>query len=371
MAGSQDITVQASRDVIVQGSAITSEHGQVALTGESVSIRGETQYHERLQEEHREDVGFLSSKKTDIYDRQTLEGVVGSSVSGDGVAITATGRDITVTGSSVVADQDVSLKAAGSVNITSQEETGSSDYQQQVKKSGLLSGGGIGFTIGKEERKDSYANQNTEQVGSTVGSIGGSVSIEAGKDLTALASDVIAGQDIHLTGETVTIESQDNIYDNQERHEYKKSGLTVALGGDTVDAINSVVAPLERATQVHDDRLAALYGYKAYDELTDQDTKTALEGIKDPKNSLGINVGIGSQKSESQAQSSTKLAQGSSVAAQGDVSIEATKEDITIKGSSVSGENVSLKAAGSVNITSQEETGSSDYQQQVKKSGLL
>ncbi|MGL5512481.1 MAG: hemagglutinin repeat-containing protein, partial [Sporomusa sp.] len=192
--------------------------------------------------------------------------------------------------------------------------------------------------------------------GSTVGSIGGSVTIEAGKDLTALASDVIAGQDIRLTGETVTIESQDNIYDNQERHEYKKSGLTVSLGGATVDAINSVVAPLERATQVHDDRLAALYGYKAYDELTDQDTKTALEGIKDPKNSLGINVSIGSQKSESQAQSSTKLAQGSNVAAQGDVSIEATKEDITIKGSSVAGDNVSLKAQKNINIIASENT---------------
>jgi len=358
LGGGQDITVQAGRDITVKGSGVASETGQVELTGDSVSISGETEYHERLHEEHREDVGFLSSKKTDIYDHQTLEGVVGSSISGDSVDITATGKDITISGSSVVADNDVTLKAQENVNITSQEETSSSDYRKKVKKSGLLSGGGLGFTIGKEKQKDTYANQNIEQAGSTIGSIDGNVTIEAGKDVIALASDIIAGQDISLTGENVAVESKDNTYNAQEKHEYKKSGLTVAVGGNTVKALEKVVAPLERATQVQDERLAALYGYKAYDELTDENktTKKDLEGIKDPKHNFSIEVSIGTQKSKSQAESSSTLARESNITAQGDVNITATKEDISIHGSNVSGENVTLKAQENINITASENT---------------
>jgi len=372
VGGNQNITVNAGRDITVKGSGITSEKGKVDLTGDSVTISGENEYHERLHEEHREKVGFLSSTKTDIYDRQTLEGVVGSNISGNIAAITATGKDITISGSGVVADKDVSLKAQGNVNITAQEEISSSDYRKQVKKSGLLSGGGLGFTIGKEKQKDTYANQNTEQAGSTIGSVAGNVTIEAGKDVTIAASDVIAGQDISLTGENVTVESQDNTYNAQEKHEYKKSGLTVALGGKTMDAINKVAAPLERATQVQDDRLAALYVYKAYDELTDKDkdTKKDLEGIKDPKHNFTIEVGIGTQKSESQAQSSSTLAQGSNLTAQGDVNIHATKEDINIHGSNVSGENVNLQAKENINITASDNTNTSDQTSKSSKGSI-
>ncbi|MEL7636062.1 MULTISPECIES: hemagglutinin repeat-containing protein [Sporomusa] len=360
LGAGQDITVQAGRDLTVKGSGIASEQGKVELTGENVSISGETEYHERLHEEHREKVGFLSSTKTDIYDRQTLEAVAGSSISGDSVDITATGKDITISGSSVVADNDVTLKAKENVTITSQEETSSSDYQKQVKKSGLLSGGGLSFSIGKEKQKDIYANQNIEQAGSIVGSIDGNVTIEAGKDVTIAASDVIAGQDISLTGETVTIESKDNIYNAQEKHEYKKSGLTVAIGGKTVEAINKVVAPLERATQVKDERLAALYGYKVYDELTDKNTQKDLAGVKDPQKNFTVEVSLGSQKSESKSQSSTTLAQDSNVTAGGDVTIQATKDDINIHGSNVSGENVTLKAQENINITASDNTNTTD-----------
>lgn len=359
VTGTQSITVNAGQDINVKGSDVNSEKGKAALTGENVNISGETEYHEQLHEEHREKVGFLSSTKTDIYDRQTLDAVIGSNISADSINIT-TNKDINVSGSSVVADNDVNLKAKGNVNIVSQEEVSSSDYEKQVKKSGLLTGGGFGVTIGKEKQKDTYANQTIEQAGSTVGSVSGNVKIESGKDVKIEASDLIAGKDINVTGENVTIESKDNTYNAQEKHEYEKSGLTVSLGGATINAINKVAAPLERATQVQDERLAALYGYKAYDELTDKENKKALDGIKDPKNNISINVSLGTQKSESKAQSSTTLAQESNIKAQGDITIYATKEDINIKGSNIEGENVSLQAKGDVNITASENANTSD-----------
>ncbi|MGL5514204.1 MAG: hemagglutinin repeat-containing protein, partial [Sporomusa sp.] len=157
--------------------------------------------------------------------------------------------------------------------------------------------------------------------------------------------------------------------------EYKKSGLTVALGGATVDAINSVVAPLERATQVHDDRLAALYGYKAYDELTDQDTKTALEGIKDPKNSLGINVSIGSQKSVNAgyAQGKEEIEENSvtynpsRVAAKDTLTLESS-QDTNIIGSEASGNTVRAEVGGDLNIESLQ--AKETYEEKSSSSGL-
>ena len=172
-----------------------------------------------------------------------------------------------VKGSNVVADNDVSVKAGGNLNIESAAQTSESEYIKSVKKSGLLSGGGLGFTIGKEKRKDQYANQNTEQVGSTVGSLKGSVDLEAQKDTNIKGSSVIAKENINISGSNVNIENTDSIYNAQEKHEFKRSGLSVSIGGQVIDKVNEAVSHVERANQVEDKRLAALHGYKAVDTI--------------------------------------------------------------------------------------------------------
>ena len=169
------------------------------------------------------------------------------------------------------------------------------------------------------------------------------------------ASDVLAGKDINLTGQNVTIESADNTYNAQEKHEYKKSGLTVAIGGQALDKVNEAIGHIERAGQVEDDRLAALHAYKAYDTVKDN-IGMIKDAVNDPAGNLSLNVSVGTQKSESHIESSTVLAQGSSVKAVGDVNITATEKDINIKGSNVEGENISLKAKEDINITASDNT---------------
>lgn len=368
IGGSGAITVTAGNDVNVTGSGVNSESGAAKLNaGDNITIRGETEHHENLQEEHREKKGAFSSKKIDTYDSQTVDAVVGSAISGGTVDLKS-GKDVQVAGSHVVADRDVTVSAGGDIQITAQEEISTSDHRKQVKKSGLLSGGGFGITIGKEKRKDTYAQQNTEQIGSTIGSTGGSVTMESGKDIRIEASDVLAGQDIRLTGGNVAITTKDNHYEAQEQHEYKKSGLTVSLGGGTVDAFSEVAAPVRRATQVEDDRLKALYGYKAAQEIREhgQDLQKAAEGKLD----LSLNVGFGASKSESKAQSSQTTAQASSVKAGGDVRIEATQHDIRITGSEVDGNNVTLQAKDNIDITAGEDTRTSSQSSTSSKGNI-
>ena len=88
-----------------------------------------------------------------------------------------------MTGSQVIGTHDVAISSGKDTSISSAEEYERHDYAKQVKKSGLLSGGGLGFTIGTEKWKDQYSNADMIQKGSTVGSISGNVTITSDKDI--------------------------------------------------------------------------------------------------------------------------------------------------------------------------------------------
>ena len=355
IAGKEDISVSAGSDINVKGSSLTSEEGKASLAaGGNVNITNENEYHEKLHESHEKSSGFLSSKTTDIYDYSNVNGVVSSNVSAGSVDIQS-GKDTNVKGSNVVADNDVSVKTGGNLNIGSAEQTSESEYIKSVKKSGLLSGGGLGFTIGKEKRKDQYANQNTEQVGSTVGSLKGSVDLEAQKDANIKGSSVVAGKDINITGENVSIENSNSVYNAQEKHEFKRSGISVSIGGQVIDKVNEAVSHVERANQVEDKRLAALHGYKAVESI-EKNAGLIKDAVKDPSKGVSINVSIGSTKSKSESSSTTVVANGSNVKAESDVKITSTEKDINIKGSNVEGKDVTLNAKENLNITASKTT---------------
>lgn len=139
----------------------------------------------------------------------------------------------------------------------------------------MFAGGGLGFTIGKEKQKDQYANQNTEQVGSTVGSVKGGVKLDADKAVNVKGSTVVAGKDINITGENISIENSNSVYNAQEKHEFKRTGLSVSVGGAYVDVVNNAANSVKHATDVEDKRLGALVAVKGY-----KDADKATKNIK-------------------------------------------------------------------------------------------
>lgn len=395
ITGKKDIGLNGENNINIKGSNVTSEEGKISLNaGNEVNITAENEYHERLHEKHEESSGIFSSTTKDVYDYSNLDAVVGSNISGGSVDVTS-GADTNITASTVVADNDVNIKTGGELNIGTQEQTSESEYIYKVKKSGIFAGGGFGITIGSEKQRDEYANKNVENVGSTVGSIEGSVNLEAKDDANITGSEVIAGKDINITGKNVNIESSENVYNAHEEHEYKRSGLTISVSGTYVDAAQSVISPIERANQVEDNRLSALYGVKAGQKLASgiddiekginnidklegkldilenktiafgdkavekvaKDTANTKEQLGNAKdNMLNINIGFGTQHSESESDSTTIVNQGSNIKAEGDVTITSTEEDINIKGSNVEGENVTLDAAKDLNVTASKDS---------------
>ena len=310
--------------------------------------------------------GLLSSKTTTIKSRDESKTVTASTLSGDAVQITA-GGNTNMTGSQVIGTHDVAISSGKDTSISSAEEYERHDYAKQVKKSGLLSGGGLGFTIGTEKRKDQYSDADLLQKASTVGSASGNVSIESGNKVEIGASAVLAGKDISITGENVQISSKDNVYHSEEKHEYKKSGLTVSVGGAGIEAIESVAAPATRMTEVSDHRLKALYGYETAEKI--KKNGDALKAAAKGNFSPTVSIGITSSSSKSESHSTMTEAQGSSLQAGQDMTIK-TKEDLNVKGSDIVGNHIHLEADNDIHIWATEEKETQKSSQSSKGGSL-
>ena len=367
LAAGKTITLAAGENLSARNTTVLSENSQITVAAKG-DVNLENGYNESRDDyglKYKER-GLLSSKTTTIKSRDESKTVTASTLSGDAVQITA-GGNTNMTGSQVIGTHDVAISSGKDTSISSAEEYERHDYAKQVKKSGLLSGGGLGFTIGTEKRKDQYSDADILQKGSTVGSISGNVTITSDKDIHVNASDIIAGKDISMTGKNVNISSKDNIYHSEEKHEYKKSGLTVSVGGAGIEAIESVAAPATRMTEVSDHRLKALYGYETSEKI--KKNGDALKAAAKGNFSPTVSIGITSSSSKSESHSTITEAQGSSLQAGQDMTIK-TKEDLNVKGSDIVGNHIHLEADNDIHIWATEEKETQKSSQSSKGGSL-
>ena len=345
------LTMQSERDISIKAADIRSEGMTAVKAGRNLTVENGKEITD-LEEHHRhKERSLLSSTTTTTHDEVHAVKAQKSIIEGNTVSLQG-GKDISLTGSAAVSTKETALSAGRNISINAAEETDKEIHKKQVKKSGLI-GSGLGFTIGSEKKKDSYDTEKTTQAGSTVGSIKGNVTIHAGQTASVRASDIIAGKDTLITGRNVDIESKDNTYKGKEEHEYKKSGLTVSLGGAAVNAARTVAAPVKRAGEVGDGRLKALYvlqaGMNARDIQKDQKTDKAIN----KNNAVGINISLGSTGWKDHAETITEETRGSRITA-GRTAAVIAKEDMTVKGSIVHAKDILLKAGNNIHILSSE-----------------
>ena len=352
--------------------------------GEDISMMDEKEHHETIHEYHSHLSGLLSSKTKDLYEAGKTDTVRGSLISGNETHMES-GRDMTITGSAVISSKDATLLAGRNFKADSAEERSGSTYRESVKKRGLLSGGGLGFTMGSEKRKDRYDSEAIEQVGSTIGSVEGSVYIGAGKNAAILGSEVTAGKDISISGENINLQHTENTYSSLEKDEMARSGLSVSLGGRTVETVHSIAAPLMRAGEVEDARLKGLYALQAgqtagqlireekdagyvveslrhnasesanmWEKARDWDRADRIENSRlGKKNSFALDIALGSGKSTSEIESTAHVIKGSMIHGENTVSVRADK-DISVSGSRIEGKDVNLEAGRHILITAGE-----------------
>ena len=345
------LTMQSERDISIKAADIRSEGMTAVKAGRNLTVENGKEITD-LEEHHRhKERSLLSSTTTTTHDEVHAVQAQKSIIEGNTVSLQG-GKDISLTGSAAASTKETALSAGRNISIHAAEETNKEIHKKQVKKSGLI-GGGLGFTIGSEKKKDSYDTEETMQVGSTVGSVKGSVTIHAQNNITVRASDIIAGKDTLITGRNVDIESKDNTYRGKEEHEYKKSGLTVSLGGAAVNAARTIAAPVKRAGEVGDGRLKALYALQAGMNARDIQKNQKTDKAINKNNAVGINISLGSTGWKDHAETITEETKGSRITAGRTAAIIA-KEDMTVKGSTVNAQDIHLTAGNNIHILSSE-----------------
>ncbi|WP_072034242.1 hemagglutinin repeat-containing protein [Pectobacterium fontis] len=347
LTAGKGLNLQAGNNINLQAAQGVASGAVTAQAGNDINLLSATETEHTFFEETTVKKKRFSKTVTHTL-RETLQtDEKGSLLSGDSVTMAAN-QDINLQGSSVVGDKQVTLLANNDVNTAASVENYQNYEEHSKKKSGLFSGGGIGFTIGStstsQKLRDQAATQS--QSISTLGSTTDSVTVKAGNDVTISGTDMVAGKDILLQGNNVTIDPGYDTRKQQQEFEQKSAGLTVALSGVVGSALNSAVQSIQAAKSESDGRLALLQGMKA--GLAGYQ---AYQGSQSELNNngqgafVGVSISLGAQNSRSSQTSEQKQSFGSTLNAAGDIGIESRTGDITVAGSQ-------LKAGGDVLMNS-------------------
>ena len=353
----------------LKAAQISSTQGEVELQagGDLTLEAGKAYAGDQYALSHRER-SLVSRSSTEMRSDEQHEAILGSALSGKAISVKA-GRDFLMKGSSLVGDEDVKVQTGGRLSLDTADQMDLSEQYQKTKSKGIM-GAGIGIMIGSEKKGDASRSETHIKIGSTVGSLGGSISFNGGETVDIQGSTVAAGKDISIQGKEVRIRNDVESWKSQEEQSYRRSGLTLSLGGETLSSLEKVYTPIHRAGEVQNPRLQALYamdaGLEAYDGIRDQ--TGALRQLGEGKVSLGIRAGLDSTSSHSRSEAEGRSARESRIAGKENVSIRA-EEDLALKGSSIAGKNVRLEAGKDIILEAAENTLESKNSSSTRSAG--
>ncbi|HDR9587679.1 TPA: hemagglutinin repeat-containing protein [Burkholderia stabilis] len=366
--GGDTLNVVSGKDINVIGSTIDLKKGDAnLLAAGDVNVGAATETHVYNSRETHSRSGVVSGTKIAGSQDATSTVANGSLISADGVSI-GSGKDINVQGSTVVGTHDVALNAAHDVNITTSQNTSQSSTTYQEQHSGLMSGGGLSFSVGNSKLAQQNQSSSVTNNASTVGSVDGNLTVNAGNTLHVQGSDLVAGKDVTGTAANIVVDSATDTSHQAQQQQTSKSGLTVGLSGSVGDAINNAISETQAARESAKDsngRASALHSIAAAGDVAfgGMGAKDLLNGAKGPQApSIGVQVSVGSSHSSMQSSEDQTIQRGSSINAGGNAKLIATGNgtpkdgNITIAGSNVNAANVALIANNQVNLVNTTDT---------------
>ena len=387
----KNISVVASDAVQLEGSQLLAAD-TVKVSGDTVELNtakaNSTVNHVYLDKKK----SFVKRESTNAVDDVTTTAVTGSTVSGKDIQLTS-GHDVIGQSAQIIGEHTVGVTAGGKVELGADKviTDGTSVYRH--KKSGLLGGVGIGFSIGKEKHNIDEANHEESTVRNTIASTKGAVSIKANDTVHITSADIVAKEGAVLEGSAVTLDG--NVDHNHMSHDerYKKTGLTVSLGGAVANTLTNATRTIKQAGGRDDKRLAALElnearqqlqdGYAAVDKavkgvkLRDTDGKVLKDaknhsrrGQKNIDDAVNLSVSIGSTSRKQGQVVDTNTYQGGALASDSTVHItarDAKDSGINITGETVQAKNLVLDSASDINLAAGKNT--VDVKNTYKSSG--
>ena len=368
------VSVVASETVQLEGSQVLAAD-TVKVSGNTVALNtakaNSTVNHVYLDKKK----SLVKRESTNAVDDVTSTSVTGSTVSGKDIIITSA-QDVTGQSAQILGENTVSVTAGGKVELGADKDVtdGSSVYRH--KKSGLLGGAGIGFSIGKEKHNIDEVNHEETTVRNTIASTKGTVTVKANDTVHLTSADIVAKEGAVLDGSAVTLDG--NVDHDHMTHDerYKKTGLTVSLGGAVANTLTNTTRTIKQAGGRDDKRLAALelnearkqlqdgyeavdaalHGEKIRDAVTGKVDKVdgkAKRGAKNIDDAINLSVSIGSTSRKQGQVVDTNTYQGGTLVSDGNVHIkarDAQKTGIGLTGETVEAKQLVLDSASDINL---------------------
>ena len=387
----KNVSVVASDAVQLEGSQLLAADA-VQVSGNTVELNtakaNSTVNHVYLDKKK----SLVKRESTNAVDNATTTVVTGSTVSGKDIQITSA-QDVTGQSAQIIGEHTVDVTAGGKVELGADKAITDSASVYRHKKSGLLGSTGIGFTIGKEKHNIDEANHEESTVRNTIASTKGTVTVKVNDTVHLTSADIVAKDGAVVEGSAVTLDG--NIDHNHMSYDerYKKTGLTVSLGGAIANTLTDATRTIKQAGGRDDKRLAALElnearqqlqdGYAAVDKavkgvkLRDADGKVLKDtknhsrrGQKNIDDAVNLSVSIGSTSRKQGQVVDTNTYQGGTLASDSTVHIrarDAKDSGIHVTGETVQAKNLVLDSASDINLAAGKNT--VDVKNTYKSSG--
>ena len=376
----KNVSVVASDAVQLEGSQLLAAD-TVQVSGNTVELNtakaNSTVNHVYLDKKK----SLVKRESTNAVDNATTTVVTGSTVSGKDIQITSA-QDVTGQSAQIIGEHTVDVTAGGKVELGADKAITDSASVYRHKKSGLLGSTGIGFTIGKEKHNIDEANHEESTVRNTIASTKGTVTVKANDTVHLTSADIVAKDGAVVEGSAVTLDG--NIDHNHMSYDerYKKTGLTVSLGGAIANTLTDATRTIKQAGGRDDKRLAALElnearqqlqdGYAAVDKavkgvkLRDadgnvlKDTKNhSRRGQKNIDDAVNLSVSIGSTSRKQGQVVDTNTYQGGTLVSDSEVQIkarDAEQSGIGLTGETVKSKDLVLDSASDINLAAGKNT---------------
>ncbi|MGZ5198716.1 MAG: two-partner secretion domain-containing protein [Telluria sp.] len=366
------ITFNAGNDINLRAVNVDSGGALAAIAGNNLNMLAgvaTTAFDEAAKTTKS---GFLHHETITTHNTLDATSAIGSVLGGTTVDLSA-GRDLKILGSSVVGDNNVSLVAKNAISIEAATDQSHETHYLNIKESGFLSGGGLGFSFGKREtttNQDQGASTQSGQARSMIGSIAGDVTMNAGDSIKIVGTDLSAGHDISLLGKSVSITPGVDAFNSNYSSKVTQSALNLSLGGSVVNAIQTTQQMQSAAAQVQSPRLKALAAATAAMSGVNAVRDVAANGLN-----VGVSLSVGHSESEQITTTSSTTHVGSVLTAGNNINIAATggglASNIDIVGSDLNAKNnISLAAANQVNLLAAQDLDSQHSQSNSKSAAV-
>ena len=362
--GKGDVAL-TGKNILSEGAQLESDAKLMAMAENDLVLNGAKESRD-FEEFHKTKSGSLARTTKTSLDQQQSVTQVGTQVSGKDVLLSAV-HDVKAKGIQAIADDNLHIQAGHDVDIAADTNHFKNKRVETKKTSGVFTGGGMGITVGSKSEKHDYETEGWTQsdARSTLGSMNGNIRVSAGNHTNVLGTDMITPRtnQIDIEGASVKVEAGKDIIERKEGHEYKQSGVTIALSIPVTDMAQAAYNSVKRSQQVTNGKLKALYAVKAAEEATmaAQNVGKVAETLDalragDMQNtgttsspSMKVSLGYGSQK-QTQSSESQSISHQKSTVSTGTFNVKARDEKLTFEGVDANAKLMALSGKKGIEI---------------------